>query len=191
MAAPNLLRQIKALKKASKGTKVEAGWFESDRYPASKDGEEGVQVARIARFLERGGTIQHPGGTKYIHDAIVKGSFVGTRFVRNDFPGTEDGVTKPHSITIPARPFMRLASVMFKSSRAKVQAKIAKQIVDGKIQPEQAIAQIGNELENCIVKSIKNGGWIGNAPSTISKKGFDKPLIDDGTMLKTVSSKVS
>ncbi len=185
-----LKKHMKALKDM-KGKSVEAGWFESDRYPDTKDGKEGPLVSRIARFLETGGTIQNPGGTKYINDAVVGGRFVGTRFVRNDFPGQEDGVTKPHTITIPARPFMRLASVQFKSMRAKVQAKIAKQLVSGKIQPDQALGQIGAELENCIVKSIKNGGWVDNAPSTISKKGFNKPLIDDGTMLKTVSSKVS
>ncbi len=185
-----LKRHMTALK-GLEGKKVEAGWFESDRYPAPKDGGEGVQVARIARFLETGGTIQNPGGTKYINDAVVKGRFVGTRFVKNDFPGKEDGVTKAHSITIPARPFMRLAAVTFKSTRAKVQAKIATQLASGKIQPDQALGMIGAELENCIVKSMKNGGWVANAPSTVSKKGFDKPLIDDGTMLKTVSSKVS
>lgn len=191
MAGSAMIKKHMTALKALKGKTVEAGWFESDRYPATGDNNVGIQVSRVARTLEFGATIQHPGGTKYIHDAIVKGRFVGTRFVKNDFPGDADGVTKAHTITIPARPFMRLAGVTFRNSRAKVQAKIAKQLVTGKIQPNQALGQIGQELENCIVKSIKNGGWTENAPSTISKKGFNKPLIDDGTMLKTVNSKVS
>jgi hypothetical protein len=173
-----------------KGKTVQAGWFETDRYPA-KDGEGvGPLVAKIARQLEFGGVINHPGGTKYIHDAIVGGRYVGTRFVKNDFKG-EDGVTKAHQIVIPARPFMRLAWSNFQRGRVKIQAKIARQLLEGSINPEQALGQIGLVLEGCIVKSIKSGPWAANSPATVRAKGFDKPLIDTAHMWQTVSSKVS
>lgn len=182
-------RQVAALK-AAQGMSVEAGWFSSDRYPAEKGESVGRSVAAVARLNEFGGTIQHPGGTKYIDDAIVGGKAVGARFVGPQFVGATS-VTAPHTINIPARPFMRLAWTNFKANHTKVYAKLAKSIVGRRTTPEQALAQVGMELENQIAKSIKSGQWVANAPSTISKKGFDKPLIDTAHMLQTVNSKVT
>lgn len=95
------------------------------------------------------------------------------------------------TIVIPARPFMRLAYQNFLKQRKAIQAKIAKQLIRGDIKPEQALGQIGLVLEGCIVDSIKNGGWEGNAPSTVEKKGFDKPLIDSAQAWQAVVSKVN
>jgi hypothetical protein len=94
------------------------------------------------------------------------------------------------TIVIPARPFMRGAWSDFNRIRVEKQVKIARQIVEGKINVEQALAQIGLVMEGCIVNSIKKGGWQGNAKSTIAKKGFDKPLIDTAQMWQAVTSKV-
>lgn len=154
--SPMIDKHIKALKEAN-GSKVEAGWFESDRYGGTKKESVGVPVAKIARINEFGATITRGETT----------------------------------IVIPSRPFMRGAWLKFRSDRKKIQAKIAKQMVEKKLTGDQAMAQIGLILEGYIVKSIRDGGWQGNAESTIKKKGFDKPLIDTGHMWKTVSSKVS
>jgi len=184
-------RHIAALK-SIEGKRVEAGWFESDRY-IGEGGEPGVRVSEIARLNEYGGTINHPGGTKYITDAIVmrrrEARFVGTRFVSNEFEG-EHKVTAPHVITIPARPFMRLAHTTFRAAIRDLQVRLARKIVDGQITPEQALGQIGEAMVGHIMKSIKTGPWIRNAPSTVSRKGFDKPLIDTSHMFQTVNSKV-
>lgn len=181
---------------ALRGRKVEAGWFDSDRYEAEEGQAVGVSVAKIARLQEFGGTVSHPGGTKYITDAIVKGRgtgnyrAAGSRFVTGVFPGSFN-ITGAHVITIPARPFMRLAWVNFKQNSVKLQHKIAGQLVRGKITVTQGLNQIGMELENQIVKSIKTGPWVANAASTVAKKGFNKPLIDTAHMWKTVNSKVT
>jgi hypothetical protein len=173
-----------AILKATSGKKVEAGWFESDRY------EDGTPVAKIARLNEFGGTINHPGGTKYITDAIVKQKFVGSRFVSGSFKG-DHKVTGPSVIIIPPRPFMRLASQMFTAESLSIQMKVAAKIISGKISPEQAMHQIGFAMQGCIVKSIKTGGWTPNAASTIAKKGSSIPLIDSAHMWQTVNIKVS
>ena len=178
-----------AILRATAGKKVETGWFSSDRYGG--EGEmAGRSVAEVARLNEFGGTIQHPGGTKYITDAVVKQKFVGSRFVKSDFAG-EHKITGPSVIVIPARPFMRLAEMNFKADSLKVQMKIASKLIRGSISPAQAMEQIGMEMENYIVDAIKKGDWTPNAASTIAKKGFDKPLIDSSHMWKTVNSKVS
>lgn len=145
------------------GKKVEAGWFESDRYKGKAKGsgtkgknrrrstgnEAGPLVAHVARWNEFG------------------------------------------SKNVPARPFMRLAGAKFAKDRKQIQSKIAGKIVAGKITPDQALGQIGLAMEGYIVDSIKNGGWAPNAKSTEKRKGFNTPLIDTGTMFQTVSSKVS
>lgn len=189
MGSRLIAKHIKALG-ALKGKEVEAGWFESAQYPSGVDGQPGRSVAANARFLEFGGTIDHPGGTKYITDAATKDRMLGTRFVKNSFQG-EHKVTQPHKIEVPARPFMRLAWSMFKAQQKTIQRRIAADLVSGKINADQALGQIGLALEACIVKSIRNGNWAPNAKSTVSAKGFDKPLIETSFMWQSVSSKVS
>lgn len=59
-----------------------------------------VAYAAIHHF---GGKIKHPGGTRYV---ITKGGMAA--FVSNSFSGPVHGVTKPHTIQMPARPFLQL-----------------------------------------------------------------------------------
>lgn len=163
--AGNLVeRHIQALKQL-KGQSVEAGWFESARYRAGTKGDgkqiPDKQVGTSIAYVMR---VQEFGAT------IKRGNA---------------------TIVIPARPFMRLAYQNFLKQRKAIQTKIAKQLIRGDIKPEQALGQIGLALEGCIVDSIKNGGWEGNAPSTIEKKGFDKPLIDSAQAWQAVVSKVN
>ncbi|QEG13813.1 hypothetical protein TROPICALSUN_23 [Erwinia phage vB_EamM_TropicalSun] len=145
-----LKKHIKALKEA-KGSKVDAGWFESDRYP------NGRSIAANARIQNDGGTWNGNWGI----------------------------------IVIPSRPFMRLAFKNFIEQRRSIEKSLVTKLLSGKITVDQMLNQIGMAMENSIVDSIKNGGWQPNAPSTIAKKGFDMPLIDDGHMWQNVNSKVT
>jgi hypothetical protein len=178
-----ITKQINALK-AAKGKKVETGWFETQRYPADKDGAEGRLFSEVARTLEFGGTINHPGGTSY--KQLDSGL---TKFVKSG--AAADGVTGPHTIRIPPRPFMRLAAQMFQARRKKMEASLASKIVAGKITADQAMAQVGDEMEGCILESIRDGNWEPNAKSTIEKKGFDSPLTESGKMAQAIVSKVT
>jgi hypothetical protein len=184
-------RHIAALK-SIEGKSVTAGWFETDRYPPREGETTGKSIAEVANLLEYGGTIQHPGGTTYIDDAIVKGKAAGARFVNAEtFKGQPTKVTGPHTITIPPRPFMRLAARNFMTKRKALQKKMTDRLMRGDITADQMLAQVGVAMENEIVKSMKNGNWTPNAPSTIARKGFDRPLIDTSLMWQSVSSKVS
>jgi hypothetical protein len=93
-------------------------------------------------------------------------------------------------IRIPARPFMRLATMNFKDKHTAIMQSLSKKIMRGQLKPEQALAQIGMFMEGLIVDSIKSGPWKRNSPATIAKKGFDKPLIDTAQMWQAVTSKV-
>lgn len=157
-------RHIKALSEL-KGKSVEAGWLETARYKAGKKGNgEPIPDKQVGQPIAKIMRIQEFGAT------IKRGD---------------------KTITIPARPAMRLAWSNFGKKRKSIQKKIAGDLVRGKIKPVQAMGQIGLALEGEIVNAIKNGGWTPNAESTIKKKGFDKPLIDSAQAWQAVTSKVN
>lgn len=54
-----------------------------------------------------------------------------------------------------------------------------------------ALNLMGEGIKGQLVESIRNFSSPGNAPSTIAKKGFDKPLVDTGLMIRSVDYEVS
>lgn len=52
---------------------------------------------------------------------------------------------------------------------------------------EQALDALGVAIKGLVQTEIVDGGFTENAPSTIKKKGSDKPLIDTGTMRQSVN----
>lgn len=99
-SAPGTPPAVKTARLAGSFTNARVGTL---RWAAGTD----VEYAKIQEF---GGTIQHPGGTHYV---MTKD---GPRFITEQkalnlalSKGTPLKVTGPHSITLPARPFMRPA----------------------------------------------------------------------------------
>jgi hypothetical protein len=173
-------RHIRALKALGTANNVEAGWFESNRYKAGKTG---------------GGTIKDKDGNKAqtkereIDPKKVGMSIAWVMRIQN-FGATikrKDGKI----IRIPPRPFMQLAYARFLKRRKQIQARMAEDLLKGKIKPEKVLSQIGLELEGCIVDSIRYETFEPNAPSTVAAKGFDKPLIDSAQAFQGVSSAVN
>lgn len=168
------LEEIK--QKVGDGELLRLGFLENATYP------DGTPVAYIASINEYGATFTHPGGTKYITDAVVKGRFVGSRFVGSDFAG-EHQVTGPHEITIPARPFFRH---MIAEKSPGWGAKMAKALKAADCNVDVAFARMGEGIKGQLQESIRSFVSPALAKSTIRKKGFDKPLIDSGDMLRAV-----
>jgi phage gpG-like protein len=56
---------------------------------------------KYAALQQFGGTVNHPGGTRYHFYGDSK-----IRFVNNKRKGYLGGITRPHRITVPARPFL-------------------------------------------------------------------------------------
>ena len=80
---------------------------------------------------------------------------------------------------IPARPFLRQS---VDGNEDKIRAHCAQQaraIARGGT-AEEALKKIGIHMKGIVQKTIKEGSFVPNAPSTIRKKGSDKPLIDTG-----------
>ena len=86
-------------------------------------GEWGSQDVAYARIHELGGTIEHPGGTPYYIGEDGMAVFVSLGDARAaDLPKT-----KAHSITIPARPYLRpAADVKYPELAGNIRAAYAK-----------------------------------------------------------------
>lgn len=82
---------------------------------------------------------------------------------------------------MPSRPFLR-KSVDENADKINAQCgKALKAVVTGG-GAEQTLKQLGVFAVALVQAKIRDGSYAPNAPSTIAKKGSDKPLIDTGRM---------
>lgn len=191
--SPMLEKHISAME-SMVGRSVEAGWFESARYPSSAETKNKKEAeANLAEAKKAGAK----GKQLEVHKKLVATATSAARTGRSIAANArtqEFGATIRRgdtTITIPARPFMRLAWSQFSQKRSAIQAKVAINMINGGLSVEQGLGQIGLALEGEIIRAIKNGNWTPNAKSTADAKGFNKPLIDSALMWQTVSSKVT
>lgn len=87
----------------------------------------------------------------------------------------------------PARPFFR-TTISKKSSEWGTT--LSKALVFYKMDSAKALAALGTVMQSDIRASIVNWSTPPNAPRTVAIKGFNKPLVDDGTMQRVVNYKV-
>ena len=79
----------------------------------------------------------------------------------------------------PSRPFFRTAIAReSKNWGTKLAAAVKFHNYDG----EAALRTLGQSMRDDIEASIAQWSTPGNAARTIARKGFDKPLVDEGTM---------
>lgn len=90
-------------------------------------------------------------------------------------------VSEDGSVAIPARPFMDA----LENHEDQLSA-FCTSAVQNAIDAADATKKIGVKSVGMIQKEITDGQWAPNAPSTIKKKGSDKPLIDTGRMRQEV-----
>jgi hypothetical protein len=100
--------------------------------------------------------------------------------------GTED---------IPARPFVRgtFEDSKVKEELRKVQEKIIKAFLAGKIDEQKANALLGTWAANAIKNYVKQGDspLQALAPATIAAKKSSRPLVDTGQLINSVSYEVA
>ena len=87
---------------------------------------------------------------------------------------------------IPARPFMK-QSFENHEPELKAACTAAYQKVSAGGTAEQALKELGAFAKGLIQEEIANGSFEPNAPSTIRKKGSERPLIDTGFMRQSVN----
>ena len=85
----------------------------------------------------------------------------------------------------PARPFMK-QSWENHEEELKAMCQRAGAMINNGSSAESAAASIGADAVGLIQTEIVEGTFAPNAPSTVRKKGSDRPLIDTGQMRQSV-----
>ena len=92
---------------------------------------------------------------------------------------------------IPSRPFIRIASDENRDVWLGIAKKGVGRIIDGTSSADGCCEDIGQRMKDDIKKVIGDKSKLApNAPSTIRRKGHDKPLIDTGLMKSKVNYRV-
>lgn len=88
----------------------------------------------------------------------------------------------------PARPFFRGMIAREAKTWPQKMARLAKSTdYDG----PRVLGLMGEDIKGALVQSINDFETPGLAPSTIAAKGFAKPLIDTGVMIRAVDYEVT
>jgi hypothetical protein len=166
------------------------GWFEGNHY------DNGTPVAYVAAINEYGASFQHPGGTKYImRDGVPL-------FVKDSYQGAIEGVTKPHNITIPARPTIRPTIAHQRDNWMKNGAKLAAKASTGNMALRAVFDQIGLVAAGDVRKTItqltspplKAATIRARQNSYANKKvkgNLSKPLVASSQMVSTLTNQTT
>lgn len=145
---------------------------------------DGMTVIRIGAIHEFGATFTHPGGTRYTIGPGGK-----ARFVSNSFNGPVAGKTKPHTISIPQRSFLRTP---FDTKRKEMNKAIEKQFIavsKGK-KVEIALGLIGvvaTSISKGAFTTLGYGNWPGITAATARRKGSTQTMIDTGILRSSIT----
>ncbi len=91
---------------------------------------------------------------------------------------------------VPERPFMRTAFDRNLPQMTALFKKLLGNVADGKTSKRAAGLVLGKKMKKLITDSISSWSTPPNASSTIERKGFNRPLVDTGQMLKSVTFKL-
>ena len=88
----------------------------------------------------------------------------------------------------PARPFFRTT---IQRQSPTWGDKLAKAVKATNYDGRTALALLGQSMRDDVENAIAQWSSPANAPSTVKRKGFDKPLVDTGVMQRAVDYEVS
>ena len=140
-------------------------------------------------------TVEVPERTQTLYFKRNRDGTVGNRFVRKDKSDFAQDVTVGgHTITIPARPFMRSTVEAQKDAWAKAFADAFVAKAHERDAVVRGLNLLGRKMQDDIVATIKSNLAPDNAESTKRRKnakGAGKgTLIDKGHLLKSISYEV-
>lgn len=109
----------------------------------------------------------------WFEDARYKnGQSVAAVMVANEF-GTA---------TAPARPLMRQSAAVIESKLPGFVARRSEEVLAGKLTADEMVNRVGEALVSTVLTTLKAGNFEKNADSTISAKGFNRPLVRSGEL---------
>lgn len=169
------------LARVSSGHAVRVGFLEGATYP------DGTSVPMVAAVQEFGGSMNIPERTQDLNFK-VNANTGKSRFAKADKANFAQTVTIPaHTVTIPARPFFRN---MLDQKASGWGAQAGKALKAADFDAKVALTRMGELIQGELQESIRDFTNPALAPSTIRAKGFDKPLIQSGTLLRSVNYEV-
>lgn len=180
-AAKDAIQQ--ALKKLMTDKSVTIGIHEDAGNVESDD----LTMAGLGAIHEFGADINHPGGTSYGYASKAAAERGQVRFLKSGAGYAELGVTGPHQINIPARPWLNPGVA---SGNKQYISIIERELADGGT-PESALNKVGVVAVGKVQKYMTDLKTLPNAQSTIKKKGSSNPLIDSGALRASVSFKLT
>lgn len=164
-----------------------AGWYQSAVY------EDGTSIAYVASIHEFGVTFTHPGGTPYRIGPDGRAVFVA-----KDAPGADTlPLTKPHTIIIPARPFMRPTILREQNNWIALMASGFRAVLAGNTTAENVMEAVAARAVGDISKTISEITDPPLKPGTVRARmnalsdtetvgSLTKPLIASGLLFDTL-----
>ena len=146
-----------------------------------------LTMAKLGAIHEFGADIDHPGGTSYGYATERDAQDGKVRFLGTGKGFMELGVTGPHKITIPARPWLAPG---VQSGTIEYLREIEKGVKKGD-NLDMVLDRVGIIATGKVQQYMTDLKTPPNAPSTIAKKGSSNPLIDSGMMRQSVTYSVS
>lgn len=159
------------------GIHEDAGQHESDD----------ITNASLGAIHEFGADINHPGGTSYGFASKAAADRNEVRFLKSGSGYAELGVTGPHTINIPARPWLNPGV----DSGTEEYLKIIERALEAGEPLDKALHQIGVVATGMVQKYMTELRTPPNAASTIKAKGSSNPLIDSGALRASVTYKIT
>ena len=173
----------KALDEFRGGNTVLVGIHEAAGNVESGD----LTMAKLGAIHEFGADIDHPGGTSYGYATERDAQDGKVRFLGAGKGFMELGVTGPHKITIPARPWL-VPGVP--SGTIEYLREIEKGVKKGD-DLDRVLDRVGIIATGKVQQYMTDLKTPPNAPSTIAKKGSSNPLIDSWMLRGSVTYSVS
>jgi hypothetical protein len=172
-------------KKVAQPRTLAVGFLENATY------RDGTPIAYIASVQEFGGRIERePSETTIYRRVKADGEFArGGRFVKkskSNFATTH--YVGAHVINIPARPFFRQTIA---NGSKHWGTDLGRMLIGAQYNVPKSLARMGLQMIKELQAAIVAFSDPPNAPSTIAKKGFNKPLIDSGDMKASVDAEVT
>lgn len=146
-----------------------------------------ITMAGLGATHEFGAEVKHPGGTSYGYATKAAADRDEVRFLKTGTGYMQLGVTQPHNITIPARPWLEPGVA---SATPEVLLTIQDGMEAGRSM-DQILEAVGAVAAGKVKVYMTDLKTPPNAASTIRKKGSSNPLIDSGAMRQSVTHKVS
>ena len=178
---------------------IQAGWFENSTY----DGK--TPIAGIAAAQNYGCSINNPGGQPYyINSSTGMAVFASKDSLFGQHQISKGMVTKPHTIVIPARPFMDNAKKRIQGQEGKeILMQEMLRVFEGRQTMMQAVTRLKEWAKNIIQEEIVKLQTPPLSRSTVrtrekrytskakkaNPKTMSKPLVDTGLMLAEVQGK--